>query len=191
MIYIISGTDRPGSRTRQVADQVLNTYKAYTKSVDLIDLADLPMGDLSSAKYDAQKLSAPIQNAIQKVDTSDGLVVITPEYNGSMPGALKYFIDHWSYPRSFENRPVAFIGLGFRWGGLRPVEHLQQVFNYRNAFIYPERVFMTNISNVLVDGKIVDAGINQLIDKQARGFVRFIQGLRDQRLHPNTKEAST
>lgn len=186
MIYIISGTDRPGSRTRQVAAQTLNIYKAYTSEVEIIDLAEMSYAELAGAKYDANKLSDDLKGAIQKIDTSDGLVVVTPEYNGSMPGALKYFIDQWSYPRSFEYRPVAFVGLGFRWGGLRPIEHLQQVFNYRNAFIYPERVFMMNISNVLVDGKIVDASINQLLDKQARGFVKFIAGLKDQGLHPNT-----
>lgn len=185
MIYIISGTNRPGSRTRQVAGQVANIYKAYTKDIEIIDLSELSLESLANAKYDAKATGSDVQLAISKIDSSDGLVIISPEYNGSLPGALKYFIDHWSYPRSFEYRPVAFIGLGFRWGGLRPIEHLQQIFNYRNAFIYPERVFMTNISNVLVDGKIVDAEISKLIDKQARGFVKFIAGLKSQNLHPN------
>lgn len=187
MICIISGTNRPGSRTRQVVGQVANSYKAYYKNIDIIDLAEMSFESLANANYDANAVGPDIKSAIAKIDSADGLVIVSPEYNGSMPGALKYFIDYWSYPRSFEYRPVAFIGLGFRWGGLRPIEHLQQIFNYRNAFVYPERVFMTNISNILVDSKIIDAEISKLIDKQARGFVKFIAALKSQNLHANNR----
>ncbi len=184
MLYIISGTNRPGSRTRQVCETVLQAYKKYKSDVEILDLEKLPYTELTGANYGGQGLHSKFAEAIAKIDSSEGLVIVTPEYNGSMPGALKYFIDHWSYPKSFEYRPVAFIGLGFRWGGLRPVEHLQQVFNYRNAFIYPERVFITNIGDALKDGALVDKTVNELIDKQANGFVRFMAGLKSQKLTP-------
>lgn len=190
MIYVISGTNRPGSRTRQVADQVASIYKTHAKDIEIIDLAKLSFDSLVNAKYDVKNTALDVRSAIDKIDAAAGLVMISPEYNGSMPGALKYFIDHWSYPRSFEYRPVAFIGLGMRWGGLRPVEHLQQIFNYRNAFIYPERVFLMNISNILIDGKIVDQEITKLIDKQADGFVKFIAGLKSQNLHANSSRTA-
>lgn len=184
MIYIISGTNRPNSRTRQVAEYVLQLYKKITTEVEIIDLCQLPFDELANASYGGEVPTA-VRAAINKIDSADGLIIITPEYNGSMPGALKFFIDHWSYPKSFEYRPVAFIGLGFRWGGLRPVEHLQQVFNYRNAYIFPERVFLTNISNTLVDGKITDEAVAKLMDKQANGFTKFISALKSEKLHPN------
>lgn len=189
MIYVISGTNRPQSRTRQVAEIAARGLKAHTSDVEIIDLAELPLSSLTGDQY-SKSIPQGIQNAIDKINEADGILVVTPEYNGSMPGILKYFIDHWSYPRSFEHRPVAFIGLGFRWGGLRPVEHLQQVFNYRNAFIYPERVFLTNISDVLVNGNIVDKNIMQLMDQQANGFVRFIAALKTHNLHPKTRQTS-
>jgi chromate reductase len=186
MIYVLSGTNRPGSRTLQVSKLILENIKRYSKDAELMDLASLPFHELTGAQY-STKAPAAFQAAIDKVDSADGLLVVTPEYNGSMPGALKYFIDHWSYPKSFESRPVAFVGLGFRWGGLRPVEHLQQVFNYRNAYIFPERVFLTNITSVLVDGKITDESISKLIDSQAKNFVKFIEALKAAKLHASTK----
>jgi NAD(P)H-dependent FMN reductase len=187
MIYVISGTNRPGSRTRQVSQIVADRLKKHTPDVEIIDLAQLSFSGLTGAQYGGSGLPTDMASAIAKVDSSDGIVIVTPEYNGSMPGALKYFIDHWSYPRSFEYRPVAFVGLGFRWGGLRPVEHLQQVFGYRNAFSFPERVFLTNIGDVLKDGQIVDKMVSDLLDKQANGFVRFIAGLKSQGLLPTSK----
>ena len=49
----------------------------------------------------------------------------------------------------FEHRAVSFVGLGGRWEDCDPIEHLQQVFGYRNSFQYPDRVFITNVWDVL------------------------------------------
>ena len=60
--------------------------------------------------------------------TSDGVHLVTPEYNGGAPGVLKYFIDMLKFPEAFEQRPVAFTGLAAgQWGALRPVEQLAAI----------------------------------------------------------------
>jgi chromate reductase len=109
-------------------------------------------------------------------------VMVVPEYNGSYPGILKLFIDYWKYPESFEHRPVAFIGLGWRWAGLRPVEHLQGVFGYRNAYSFPVRVFLPNIGNTLKDGKLTDPAIDEMLKTQTREFAKFVRGLKSESL---------
>ena len=54
------------------------------------------------------------------------------------------------FPESFEQKPVCFTGLSAGiWGALRPVEQLQQIFVYRNAHVYPERVFLPGINDLL------------------------------------------
>lgn len=176
MIQIISGTNRKGSRTRQIADIVLQMYNVNGKIAELMDLNEVPLHDLINSPYGTVPVS--MKPFIDRVDHSEGLVIVTPEYNGSMPGALKLFIDYWSYPRSFEKRPVCFVGLGYRWGGLRPVEHLQGIFGYRNAFIFPERVFLMNIGDTLKDGKIVDPTVQDLLQKQTTNFQTFIKALK-------------
>ena len=76
-----------------------------------------------------------IQN---RVLDAAGLHVVTPEYNGSFPGVLKYFIDMLKFPESFDRKPVAFLGeAAGTWGGLRSVEQLQMIFGYRNATSSP------------------------------------------------------
>lgn len=177
MIQIISGTNRQGSRTLQVAKHVLALYKNHTQDVELLDLSLLPYDQLAAHPY-GSPLPPVLHEAVEKINNCSGLVIICPEYNGSMPGALKFFIDHWSYPKSFEGRPVCFVGLGFRWGGLRPVEHLQGIFSYRNAYMFPERVFITNIGDTLKDGKIVDANVQSLLEKQTQNFLKFIKALK-------------
>lgn len=186
MFCIISGTNRPSSRSFEISQIVQKLFKAQGEESEIINLADLDFSELDGSQYSDNKPSS-IQNAVDKVNRAEALYIVCPEYNGSYPGILKYFIDHWSYPLSFESRPVAFLGLGGRFGGLRPVEHLQGVFGYRNSYIFPERVFLSNIWSVLKDGNILDETMNELLNKQVESYVRFVRGLQSQKLDANSR----
>src|SRR4051812_37020023 len=111
MKQIISGTNRPGSRTLLVSRYIQQLYKQAGEDVGLIDLAKVGLEHLSAAAEYGDKVPPVMQAEINKINAADGLIIVCPEYNGSMPGALKYFIDHWKYPDSYEFRPFAFVGL--------------------------------------------------------------------------------
>lgn len=185
MKLIISGTNRSDSRTRKVADLVQSFYSELNDATELVDLENVPLQ--FSANHDYTGPFEPkLQGYIDKVNRASGLVIVCPEYNGSYPGALKFFIDHWSFPLSFEHRPVCFVGLGGRYGGVRPVEHLQQVFGYRNAFVYPQRVFLFNIWDHFKTGTLSDENLN-LLREQAAGFGRFVAALETAGLSANAR----
>ncbi|MGE0764102.1 MAG: NAD(P)H-dependent oxidoreductase, partial [Bdellovibrionales bacterium] len=114
---------------------------------------------------------------------------VCTEYNGSYPGDLIFFIDLWSHPESFEHRPICLIGLGGRFGGLRPVEHLQQVFGYRNSYVFPQRVFLFNIWDTLKNGQMNDKEALGLLKLQAQNFQRFVRGLSSEKLDANSFRA--
>jgi chromate reductase, NAD(P)H dehydrogenase (quinone) len=174
MIAIISGTNRPDSNSRKVAGQIEEIYAGLDVETKMLDLARLPAEIFDPASY-AEK-PAGFKDFSQTVLDADGLVVVTPEYNGGMPGVLKYFIDMLEFPESFENRPVCFVGLAAgMWGALRPVEQLQSIFGYRNAHIFPGRVFVPGVFNVIgEDGKLNDDKLVERLGKQASGFAEFV-----------------
>lgn len=174
MIAIISGTNRPDSNTRKVAGQLEGIYSGLGAETKLLDLADLPPEIFNPASYEEKP--AGFGEFSQTVLDAKGLVVVTPEYNGGMPGVLKYFIDMLPFPESFEHRPVCFVGIAAgMWGALRPVEQLQSVFGYRNAHIYPGRVFVPGVFKVLgEDGRISDEDLVARLTKQAQGFTEFV-----------------
>jgi NAD(P)H-dependent FMN reductase len=177
MITLLIGTNRPGSSTRLVARQVERLYGDLRAPARVIDLADLPAEIFLPAAY-AEKPAAfkPFADAIL---SASGLHVFTPEYNGGMPGVLKLFIDMLKFPESFERRPVCFTGVAAgQWGALRPVEQLQAVFGYRNAHIYPERVFIPAVADQLDDqGRLKDPELVERLRRQAAGFVEFVAKL--------------
>ena len=175
MITIISGTNRADSHSLKIAKHVHGVYQNLGAKTKLLDLMQLPVEIFSPTAYAEKPDSfAPFRESILG---SAGLVIVSPEYNGGMPGALKLFIDMLPFPESFEKKPACFVGLAAGlWGGLRPIEHLQQVFGARNAYIYPERVFIPGVNEVLGDdGSIHDQGLINRLHKQAEGFSAFVQ----------------
>ena len=182
MITLIVGTNRPGSNTRKVARHLEEIYAELKVPLRVLDLAQLPPEIFSPAAY-AEKPESfqPFAGAVLQ---SSGLHVITPEYNGSLPGVLKYFIDMLKFPESFERRPVCFTGLAAGvWGALRPVEQLQQIFGYRNAHIFPERVFLPQVNSLLdAGGRLNSPELLERLRKQAAGYVDFVERLQQIKL---------
>jgi chromate reductase len=190
MKYIISGTNRLGSRTLVLSRFIQKLYKEEGEDVEVIDLTKVGLEHIGAEAEYGDKMPPIMREVVAKINQADGLIVVCPEYNGSMPGALKYFIDHWKYPESYEFRPIALVGLGARFGGLRPVEHLQGVFGFRNAFIYPERVFVTDVYKVLdTTGHLTDPKLEALLRSQTRGFQAFTRALSSGGLDANSRLA--
>lgn len=185
MKYVISGTDRADSNSLKISKYIQALYKEAGEEIGLIDLREI-RGEFSAGPHYGKDQPESLQAEIDKIVNSDGLIVVCPEYNGSMPGILKYYIDHLKFPDCFEFRPVAFVGLGGMFGGMRPVEHLQQVFGYRNAFIYPQRVFLINVFKVVKEGVLVDSAMQDLLKTQVKGFQRFCKALKDAKLDANS-----
>jgi chromate reductase len=182
MIVILSGTNRPGSNTRKVTFRVESIYQSLGVATQLLDLAEMPPEIFLPSSYGDKP--AGFARFTDAILAADGVVIVTPEYNGGVPGVLKYFIDMLPFPESFERRPVCFVGLAAGiWGALRPVEQLQAIFGYRNAFIYPERVFMPGIGKMLdASGQFTSEDIPKRLQSQANGFVSFVEALRGKKL---------
>jgi len=174
-ILIISGTNRPNSNALKIARILEAQYRALGAPVELLSLEELPHEALDPSAYASKPPAvAAIQNRIL---AASGLHVVTPEYNGSFPGVLKYFIDLLKFPESFENKPVAYTGEAMgTWGAIRAVEQLQLIFGYRNAHSYPIRVFIPTVHKYLDgNGKLADPDLNQRLADQAKGFAKYIE----------------
>src|SRR5687768_13089778 len=176
-ILVISGTNRAESNAMKVARMLMEHYRAANVPAELFSLTELPCQVFHPDSY-AKK--PPEMVAVQnRVLAAAGLHVVTPEYNGSFPGVLKYFIDLLKFPDSFEHKPVAFVGeAAGAWGALRAVEQLQHIFGYRNAHVFPQRVFIPMVKEKFdAAGKLLDADLDARLSKQVQGFAKFVQRL--------------
>ncbi len=178
MITVISGTNRPGSNTRKIAVLVQEMLQETGEEVTLLDLGELPPEIFAESSYASKPTSfAPFQEQILK---TEGVLTVLPEYNGSFPGVLKYFIDMLRFPESLYEKPAAFVGISSgRWGGLRAVEHLEMIFQYRHAHLFGRRCFIPDVRRALDEnGRLTDAEIEERLKRTARDFARFCRNLR-------------
>lgn len=147
-------------------------YTAEGAPAQVLDLIDLPAEIYAPEAYKHKPEAFLVFQ--ERVLAADGLHVVVPEYNGSFPGALKYFIDMLKFPECFEHKPVTFTGLADGvWGGLRAVEQLQMVFNYRNAYILPERVWFPRFKRIVDEHQITDELLRTLLEDQVKRFIKF------------------
>jgi NAD(P)H-dependent FMN reductase len=126
-IGIITGSTRPGRVNEQVARWVFNLAGKRTDAkFELVDIQDfnLPLLDEpvppSMGKYSKDHT----KKWAAKIDTFDGFVFVTPEYNHGISGALKNAIDFLF--KEWNNKAAGFVGYGSA-GGVRAVEHLRLV----------------------------------------------------------------
>jgi len=181
MLVVISGTNRPQSNSSRVARLCQRRLEALGQEVEVLDLVDLPPELYRPESYAAKPKSfAAWQGAI---DRCEGVLTVVPEYNGSFPGALKYFVDMLAFPTSLVGMPCSFVGLSAgTWGALRAVEQLQGVYQYRNALVYPVRTFVPKVYEELgADGELQTEFVSKLLDEQLSGFCEFV------RRNPRTK----
>ena len=175
MIEVIAGTNRPGSNTRKLAELILELYRELGAEAQLLSLEEMPQEIFQPSSY-AEK-PASFKPISDRILASSGLHVVVPEYNGSFPGVMKYFIDMLKFPESFEHRCVAFTGQAAGiWGAFRSVEQLQMIFGYRNAFVFPERVWIPKINDQWEDPGVSfkDEAILPRLKNQASHFLDFV-----------------
>lgn len=178
MITVISGTNRPGSNTLKVATIVHKMLARHGDEVALLDLATLPPEIFSGSSYASKPDAfAPFQEVVLE---AVGFLTVVPEYNGSFPGILKYFIDMLRFPESLYEKPAAFVGIASgRWAGVRAVEHLEMVFQYRHAHLFGRRCFIPDISRTLGEnGEIDDSALAERLEQMVSDFAVFCAALR-------------
>lgn len=173
-IVVVCGTNRTGALSRLLATEVAETYRNLDATVDLLDMAELPASILTGSAY--KEPTAEVTAIVGRFLKADGAIFVVPEYNGSYPGVLKLFADMLPYPEGFDSRPCAFIGLAAgQFKGLRAVEHFQGVAGYRNAHMFPRRLFIGDSYTQFVDGKLSDDALTTRLTEQAAGFVDFVK----------------
>ena len=183
-LLIVTATNRKNSLTSSVSLIVQGIYRRLGEEANsgekpnlieepkILDLKQIPFKDIVENPF-AGAAPCALSPFLKEIAQACGLIIICPEYNGGVPGLIKHFIDHWIYPDSFVAKPVCFIGLGGKFGAFNPISHLQGIFLYRHSFVFPIRVFIQNVSEVLKEGQIEDENINRLLIKQAKNFIKF------------------
>ncbi|MDR7095379.1 NADPH-dependent FMN reductase [Hydrogenophaga laconesensis] len=148
--------------------------------LDAATLHGIPLydGDLEQA----EGTPAAVRALKERILASDGLLLVTPEYNNGIPGVFKNAIDWLSRPTPgmpdvFRDRPVAVIGAspgGF--GTILSQAHWLPVLRTLGTHTWQGgRLMVSRASSVFgPDGSLLDDKVRQQLAEFLQGFAAFV-----------------
>ncbi|PCH69455.1 MAG: NADPH-dependent FMN reductase [Bacteroidetes bacterium] len=174
MITVICATNRPENVTRKAAElykQLLDKKKVENL---LFSLEELPI-DFAFNNDVYGNSSVDFHRVVEKyIVSAEKFVVIAPEYNGSIPGVFKTFIDGIK-PEVLMGKKMAMVGVSAgRAGNLRGMDHLTNIVNYLDMEVYPFKVPISSVNSLMNgNGELTDVAMIETLQKQVDGFVKF------------------
>ena len=175
-LLAISGSLRKDSiNTKLVNAFIANAPEGIT--IDTIDWSDTPIFN----QDDEASFPAYVTALKDKIKAADGIIVSTPEYNRSVPGALKNMLDWTSRPygdSAWTGKPVYTIGAtGGAVGTALAQDDVKKFMHFNSAIVLGQPEFYMTGAYQKFDesGALIDEDTKQHIIKGLAAFAAFIE----------------
>ncbi len=186
-IAVIVGSTREGSFNRALGELAAASLEAQGANVTRVDLAafDLP---LYSAALEANAFPPDAVKLKELFAAQDGLLFVSPEYNGSLSPLLKNAIDWASRPTggeglvaltAYRGKAAAIMSASISpFGGLRGLMHLRQILSTIQMLVIPEQVLVPNAHAAFAeDGSLKEPLPASLVEMTAARLVAVAKAL--------------
>lgn len=147
----------------------------------LPSIGEIPLYDADIQQNEG--IPARIEEIAQQIRQADGVIIVTPEYNYSVPGGLKNAIDWLS---RLPNQPLAGKPVLLQTssmgaiGGARCQYHLRQILVFLDAMVMNKPEFMGGVIQNKVDekiGEVTDPGTLEFLTGQLAAFADYTRRL--------------
>ena len=170
------GSISSGSINRRLAQALIRLAPAR------LELSEIPIADLPLYRRDYDDDYPPAGRALKEALAAvDAVLFVTPEYNRSIPGALKNAIDWASRPRgtnSFAHKPSAVIGASTgRLGTAVAQQSLRSVLSFCNSpqMNAPEAYITITPGLIDDEGKVTVESTEQFLRTFMEEFDAFVE----------------
>jgi chromate reductase len=175
----ISGSLRKGSWNTSVLRAAQGLAPAGMM-IEIGTIADIP---LYNEDVRAAGFPPSVERFRNQIVAADAVLIVSPEYNFSVPGVLKNAIDWASRPpnQPFDGKPVAIMGAsGGLFGTARAQYHLRQMLIFLNAFPVNKPEVMIGQAQTKFDeaGNLTDEATREFIRKLLVSLVAWTERLK-------------
>lgn len=173
----IAGSLRQGSYNRALLRAAIELAPPQLRITVFEGLREIPLYD---GDVDAAGTPAPAQHLKDAIAAADGLLVVTPEYNYSIPGVLKNAIDWASRPADktpLRDKPTGIIGASMgNFGTVRAQLALRQVFVFTGtpAMLKPEVLVTRAQEKFDAEGVLTDAPTREHLARYLHALADWI-----------------
>ncbi len=149
-ITLIIGSHRQHSESARVGDYLEQQLRILGAETWTLDLGKTPLPLWDEALFDDEaahwQVLAKIKSA---VSTSDGFLVITPEWHGMAPSGLKNFFMLWGGTGELAHKPALLCSISSTDGGAYAIAELRMSSYKNNRICYiPEQLVIRNVGSV-------------------------------------------
>lgn len=173
-IQILIGSNAVNSLHRKLANAILKEFS------NIADFELLSINDIPFYNYEEEKnMPESVKIFLNKIKEADGVVIMTPEYNNSIPGVLKNALD-WASRGDlvFQNKAVLIMGITPSiLGTVRAQDHLRLILShkvYNAKVLNGDQILIGRSFEKFKDEKIVDEFTKKLIETKLKEFVEFM-----------------
>ncbi|MBW8639325.1 NAD(P)H-dependent oxidoreductase [Hoeflea sp. WL0058] len=177
-LLTICGSLRSGSFNRAICNTLPELAPDGWEIEDAPGFGDLPL--YNADDYSAHGFPDRVAEIAEHIRAADGVVIVSPEYNFSVPGGLKNAIDWISRlpDQPFKNKPVALQSAAAGMlGGSRMQYHMRQVMVFLEARVFTKPEVFVSFAKSKVDGsgeKIADETTREMMRAQLTAFTAEI-----------------
>jgi NAD(P)H-dependent FMN reductase len=173
MISIICTTNRTDSNSLKLSQVYEQKLTEMGEACQILDLRTIPAQWIQDSSYgeNIPEFEETVKKYIRSIPK---LIFITPEYNGSFPGYVKFFMDACDYG-DFAHKKLALVGLASgRSGNLRGLDHLTGIFHYLDTDVYKKKIYLSEVHLLMPqDGTLTNEICLKEIEGQLNGFLEF------------------
>lgn len=178
-IVTLLGSLRQGSYNAMIAQALPQLAPQGVIVESLPSIRDIPLYDADIQQETG--FPASVEAIAEQIRQADGVIIVTPEYNYSVPGGLKNAIDWLS---RVPNQPLAGKPVAIQTssmgaiGGARCQYHLRQILVFLDAMVLNKPEFMGGAIQNKVDEqtrKVIEQGTLEHLAKQLAAFSDFIR----------------
>lgn len=172
-ILAFAGSLRKNSYNKRVLKTAIEGAKRAGADVTVLDLNDFPMPIYNEDDHKENGFDVNALRFQEILNAHDGLLIASPEYNGSLPAALKNALDWASRPSDkfkmgevFRGKAAAIITASpGSFGGIRCLGHLRGILSVLGINVLPSEIAVSFVS------KIFEGESQKMTDEKMKGLL--------------------
>ena len=163
---VLYGSERRERQGIKAARFVVGKLEARGHRTALVDSREksLPMLDLMYKEYETGEAPPVMRSIAKTLDDADGFVVVTAEYNHSVPAALKNLLDHFQSEYLYKPSAIVTYSAG-PFGGVRSLVNMRGILAELGTPAIPSSLPVSNVGEAFDDeGKAIDTAYDDRIE---------------------------
>jgi NAD(P)H-dependent FMN reductase len=182
VIYGSARRDRQGIKAARFVVRKLEERKHDVTLVDSKEF-DLPMLDWMYKEYESGQAPEAMQKLAEILNAADGFIIVSAEYNHSIPGALKNLLDHFQSEYLYKPSGIVTYSAG-PYGGVRALVNLRGILAELGTPSIPSAFPISQIHNAFDDeGNAADKAFDERVVKFLDEYEWYANALKHARQH--------